>query len=91
MDDGQPGREMSPHERGELAVQSVAEFMAKIDPGSFAGRFVLIVEVMQEDGDRVMWTFTPNEQKSWESLGLMMQGIHLEQAYTTMAELRDDE
>jgi hypothetical protein len=52
------------------------------DGGNMVTKWVALFEVIEEDGNRVLWTLSSKELKTWESLGMFMQAIHVEQAET---------
>lgn len=45
------------------------------------GRWTLIAEVVEaESGERVMWTQSAEDQKRWETIGMIQWAVQIEQA-----------
>ncbi len=57
---------------------------------SMTTRWVALVEVLDEDGRRGLWTFTSEDVTAWDAAGLLTHGLHLQQAAAFAAALRDD-
>lgn len=57
-------------ELAEKALTAVADFIQSVQPGSMVQKFVLLVEVIDEE-DRWLSAFTAPGQKSWDTLGLL--------------------
>lgn len=47
--------------------------------GQMVNRWLALVEVVDQSGDRGMWTFTANGMKRWDALGMLQYGIIAEQ------------
>lgn len=61
---------------GAIAEALGADFML--------GRWTLIAEVVEaETGERVMWTQSAEDQKRWETLGMIGWATQIEQAAQT--------
>ena len=60
----------------EAAVQGVASAH-----GQMLGRFALVAEVVESNGERTTWVACSRGQKPWESLGLLHFGLQAEQAW----------
>lgn len=60
------------------ALQAVADLIRAVDPGAMVQRFVALVEVIDEDGDRAVWCLTPPGAKAWDSLGLLAYAQSIE-------------
>ena len=65
---------------GEMAQDMLADLIQKLDPGAMLTRFVGIVEVVDADGDRCVWTLVTPGATAWDSLGLMEYGKAIEYA-----------
>lgn len=74
--------DLTPDECNEAALSAVSEFIYKIDNGSMVQRFVLLVDVIDTEGERSMWSFAPPGSKPWDTLGLLAFAMQLEQAYS---------
>lgn len=71
---------MSPDGMQETALDAVASLIATVDPGAMVQRFLLLAEVVDADGERVMWAFEPPDAKPWDALGLIEWARQIEQA-----------
>ena len=49
-------------------------------------KWVCLVEVIDTDGERGLWTLAPEGAKPWDTLGLLTHAIHREQAATIKRE-----
>jgi hypothetical protein len=58
--------------------------------GDMVVSWVLCAEVIDQDGERGMWALAPEEQKSWETLGLVVHAQQREQAKEIEWRLRDE-
>ena len=72
----------------EEALAAVAELIRTVQPGSMVQRFVLLVEVIDED-DRWLSAFTVPGQKAWDTMGLLEYGLTYERNALQVAD--DDE
>lgn len=63
--------------RDRIAGTLAAEFATN---GELLGRWVLLAEVVDITGERAMWTLSAEEQKPWETLGLIRLADHIEAA-----------
>lgn len=63
----------------EALNDAIAEALAKFE-GSFAIKWVSMVEVMQPDGDRGLWTFTSNAITRWDTMAMLLEGVDRERA-----------
>lgn len=73
-----------PDEVGEALSAAVQGVLASY--GVMATRHVLLVECVEESGDRVVWSATHDGSTSWDTLGLLMYGVQREQAGVLRAE-----
>jgi hypothetical protein len=67
----------------EAAEAAVGLFLSKLGSDLSTGKFVLMVEVLSDDGTRPVWTATGENQQAWDTLGLLQYGIQREQAAIT--------
>lgn len=58
-------------ERDRIAEEKVAELVEAADPGALVTKFVLMVEVVDTDNERVLWAFASEGAKAWDTLGLI--------------------
>lgn len=66
----------------------VGQIIEGLEPGSFVTKYVLVAEVIGQDGTRGVWTQTNAEAERWDTYGLLthaMQGEHSAQVRDTMA------
>ena len=61
----------------------VATYIQTIEP-SIVTKFVLLVETMDSDGVRGLWSFTQDGAKAWDTLGMLHFAIQMEQAKTAI-------
>lgn len=47
--------------------------------GQMVNRWLAMVEVVDTEGDRGMWTFTADGMKRWDALGMLQYGLIAEQ------------
>lgn len=74
MEDTTPGEQI------EKAVNAaIAEALAKFDD-SFLLKWVAVVEVMQEDGERGLWTLTSKEIMRWDVKGMLGEALDRDRA-----------
>ena len=57
-------------------ADQVGEIIENLDPGAFVTRFVLIAEVISEDGRRGVWTSTHDDATRWDLYGLLMETMN---------------
>lgn len=55
--------------------------------GGFVIKWVALVESVDAEGARGLWTMTSDDVKAWDTVGLLQHGLHLQMAQT----LRGDE
>lgn len=67
----------------DAALTHVANLIAEVQPGSMVQRFVLLAEVIDEDGGRWFSSFTAPDQKRWDSMGLLDYGLTFERNFTS--------
>lgn len=79
-----------PDDSNEQALEAVASLIAQVDPGAMVQKFVLIAEVYDANGKRAVWNFTSPDAQAQDSLGLLLHGIHEEQAESVARRLEDD-
>lgn len=53
---------------------------ALVGQSEMVNRWVALVEVMDSDGERAVYVMAPEGAKSWDTLGLLMFGVQMEQA-----------
>lgn len=57
---------------------------------SMVGHWVALVETIDEHGKRGLWTFTSEDAKAWDTVGLLGHAMHLQQAQTVALHLGGD-
>lgn len=63
------------HELGD----AMASVLARHER-SMATKWVALIETMDGDGQRGIWTLTSSEATAWDTLGMLTYAIQLEQA-----------
>lgn len=53
------------------AHDALADLIREIDPGAMLTRWVLLLEVVDDQGERALWTIAAPDQKAWDTLGLL--------------------
>lgn len=56
----------------------------------FVTKWVALVESVDPDGERGLWTMTSEDVKAWDTVGLLQHGLHLQQAQTLASRFEDD-
>jgi len=56
----------------------------------FVTKWVALVESVDPDGQRGLWTMTSEDVKAWDTVGLLQHGLHLQQAQTLAARFDDE-
>ena len=72
----------------EDAVQAMIESFA---PGGLATRFLIVAEVIDEEGKRNIWTASHEDSTRWDNYGLLMEALQQEKAEHTESLLCDAE
>lgn len=50
--------------------------------GDLVTRWVLLIEVVDQEGRRAMWNLASPDMKSWDALGMLTYATQIEQAGT---------
>ncbi len=74
-------------EINKASEKAVALFLSELGGDLSTGRYVLVLEAIDENGDRGLWQSTAPGQASWDTLGLLNYMIQEEQAYMCSKEL----
>jgi hypothetical protein len=45
-------------------------------------KWIALVETMDGDGDRGLWTFTGDGVKAWDTVGMLQHALHIQQSQT---------
>jgi hypothetical protein len=53
-------------------------------------RWVVLVETLDKDGDRGLWSLADHDAKPWDTLGMLMFGVQKEQARISRITASDD-
>lgn len=73
------------------AEDLVAEFIQKEEPGAMVTKFVLLVEVIDSEGNRCIIPATDKNSTTWDILGMLHYGILKEEGQTIIEEMDDDD
>ena len=60
-------------------TDAIAQALDQALPGMVT-RWVCVTEVIEEDGQRALWSVGPDDAQPWDRLGLMGFAMQLEQA-----------
>lgn len=60
---------------------AITSAIQSVEP-SMVTKWVVLVETIDTDGDRGLWTVANEGATPWDSLGLLQHAVHLEQART---------
>jgi hypothetical protein len=69
---------------------AVADVLAHHET-SMVTKWIILVEVVDEAGDRGMWTFTSPGATAWDSLGMLTYATQMEQAQHGRSRGADDD
>ena len=56
----------------------------------FVTKWVALIETVDPDGERGLWTFTSDEVKAWDTVGLLQHGLHMQQGQTLAGYLDEE-
>lgn len=74
--------------RDQIA-QAIEATIGQHEPG-LVTRWVALIESVDTDGERGLWTLASKDAKKWDIAGMLTYGIHLEQARTLEDKLNGD-
>lgn len=60
---------------------AIAQVMFEQD--EMVTRWISIVEIIDANGTKMLWTLAPQEMRAWDSLGLLNFAIQMEQSRST--------
>ena len=61
------------------------------DEGDMVTKWVLVAEVIGDEGQRGVWTLAPDDAAAWDTLGLLTWAVQLEQAAAVQQAMDDDD
>lgn len=64
----------------EAVGNAIVEVMKKLDQ-SYAVKWVAAIEVMQEDGDKGIWTIVSPVNTRWDTLGMICEMQNIQSAH----------
>ena len=73
------------------AAELVGQIIEGLDPGAFVTKFVLVAEVIGQDGERGVWREAHDGATRWDTYGLLTEAMQAEQAQQLANAMRDDE
>jgi hypothetical protein len=79
----QPDEEPQDMQMERLLFDALADVLSKADPGTMAVKFCLVLEVIDRDGDRSLWTAAGPDVKAWDTVGMLQHALHIQMAQTT--------
>jgi hypothetical protein len=68
-------------EEVEIAMRTGVEAVLS-ESGLMTNRWLMLADVVQEDGERVLWSVSSEGMKSWDSLGMLKFAEHVEMGAT---------
>ena len=71
----------------ETAIGDAIDSAVSTHEGGLVTKWVALVESVNPDGDRGLWTMTSTGVMAWDTVGLLQHGLHMQAAQT----LRGDE
>jgi hypothetical protein len=74
----------------QVEIQEVLAELFAHRGGNFLTRYVLLAEVMEEDGGKATWMSASPGMKSWETYGFLRFGLAHEDAAITADAVRGD-
>ncbi|PWR08588.1 hypothetical protein DKT68_15340 [Micromonospora acroterricola] len=80
---------VDPDDVGPAIERDLADAIANVlaeHEKSMVTKWVALVESMDADGDRGLWTLTSDGVKAWDTVGLLQHGLHIQQAQTLRPE-----
>ena len=81
----------TPEEVANYAEEAVRMFLSKVGNDLATGKFLLVVESINLDGERGAWYAAPSDQTPWESLGLLKYAENMELASRVTISLRTED
>lgn len=70
----------------EQAIGAAVEAQVSQHERGFVTKWVALVESVNADGERGLWTMTSDDVKAWDTCGLLVHALHLQQAQTLNAQ-----
>lgn len=58
----------------------VAQVIDELDPAAVVLKYVLVVEVINAEGDRNVWTTSHPDAKRWDTYGLLTEALMQDKA-----------
>lgn len=68
----------------------VQDAIASALPDQYVTRWLAIIEVVDADGTRALWSLGPEDATPWDALGMLEWARQVEQANLVSAEFDDD-
>lgn len=69
---------------------AIADILSK-ENGSMVTKYVALVEIMEEDGTRQLWTFTNPECRIWDVSGMLAYANDIQHAAILSRAMRERE
>lgn len=74
----------------ERAIGGAIDAAVGEHEGGLVTKWVALVESVNPDGERGLWTMTSDGVMAWDTVGLLQHGLHLQMAQTLHPD-QDDE
>jgi hypothetical protein len=75
----------------EKAVGEAIQNTVSEHEGGFVTKWVALVESVDPEGARGLWTMTSDDLKAWDTVGLLQHGLHLQQWQTINRNAEDED
>lgn len=85
---GQPD-DLGPAIEHDLA-DAIATVLARHET-SMVTKWIALIETMNDEGERGMWTMTSDNVKAWDTTGMLQHGLHMQQAEITASYLGNED
>lgn len=70
----------------EAVGESLGQLVSELE-GGFTTKWIALIESVGADGTRGIWTFAPDDLKSWETMGMLQYALEREKV--RMHEIED--
>ena len=68
----------------EAAIGQAIDAAVAQHEGGFVTKWVALIESVDNSGERGLWTFTSDEVKAWDTVGLLQHALHIQQNQTLL-------
>lgn len=68
----------------EAAIDKAINEAVGTHERGFVTKWVALIETVDPEGERGLWTFTSEDVKAWDTVGLLQHGLHIQHGQTLM-------